>query len=79
MGAVLALGSKVARGALIGNSALLHDKTKTEPNGIYTGVPAKYVRDMDPDSPVRVAIDVYIDSYIENTQSYSKNLKKLRD
>jgi carbonic anhydrase/acetyltransferase-like protein (isoleucine patch superfamily) len=79
MGAVLMLGSKVARGALIGNSALLHDRTKTEPNKIYAGVPAKYVRDMDPSSPVREAIDVYIDSYIENTEFYPTNLKKLRD
>jgi carbonic anhydrase/acetyltransferase-like protein (isoleucine patch superfamily) len=40
MGAVLMLGSKVATGALIANSALLHDKTKTEPYKVYAGIPA---------------------------------------
>lgn len=77
IGAVLMLGSKVAEGALIGNSALLHDKTVTEPYKIYAGVPAKYMRDLTPDDPARKAIDIYIDSYIENTRYYPGNLRAL--
>jgi carbonic anhydrase/acetyltransferase-like protein (isoleucine patch superfamily) len=79
MGAVLMLGSKVARGALIANSALLHNKTVTEPFKVYAGVPAKYMRDIDSTSPARQAIDIYIDSYIENTTFYPENLKEIRD
>ncbi|TFG30645.1 gamma carbonic anhydrase family protein [Candidatus Thorarchaeota archaeon] len=77
MGAVLMLGSKVAEGALIGNCALLHDATITEPYKVYAGVPAKYLRNLDPDDPARKAIDVYIDSYIENAQFYPGNMRVL--
>lgn len=76
MGAVLMLGSKVAEGAMIANSALLHNKMETEPNKIYAGVPAKYMRDLDPESEARKAIDIYIDSYVENTRSYRHELKE---
>ncbi|TET12283.1 MAG: gamma carbonic anhydrase family protein [Candidatus Thorarchaeota archaeon] len=75
MGAVLMLGSKVSEGAMIANSALLHIKTETEPNKIYAGVPAKYMRDLDPEGAARKAIDIYIDSYIENTRTYKNDLK----
>lgn len=77
MGAVLMLGSKVAEGALIGNCALLHDRTVTEPYKVYAGIPAKYMRDLKPDDPARKAIDVYIDSYIENTRFYPGNIRIL--
>jgi carbonic anhydrase/acetyltransferase-like protein (isoleucine patch superfamily) len=79
MGAVLMLGSKVATGALIANSALLHDKTKTEPYKVYAGIPAKYMRDIDSASSARQAIDAYLDSYIENTRIYPTDLKKIKD
>lgn len=79
MGAVLMLGSRVAAGVMIANSALLHSKTKTEPNKIYTGVPAKYMRDLDPTSDARRAIDEYLDTYVANTQSYRKDLRKIED
>jgi len=79
MGAVLMLGSKVAKGVLIANSALLHNKTDTEPNKVYAGVPAKYMRDIDNESPARQAIDVYLDSYVENTAFYPGNLRKIND
>jgi carbonic anhydrase/acetyltransferase-like protein (isoleucine patch superfamily) len=75
MGAVLMLGSRVAEGAMIANSALLHNKTETEPNKIYAGVPAKYMRDLDPEGEARKAIDLYIDSYIENTRRYREDLE----
>lgn len=77
MGAVLMLGSKVADGAMIANSALLHTKTKTESNKIYAGVPAKYMRDLDPEGEARKAIDDYIDSYIENTRTYKEELEEI--
>lgn len=77
MGAVLMLGSKVAEGALIGNCALLHDKTITEPYKVYAGIPAKYLRDLSPDDPARKAIDVYVESYIENAQFYPGNIRVL--
>lgn len=79
MGAVLMLGSKVAEGALIGNSALLHDKTITEPYKVYAGIPAKYMRDIDPDDPARAAIDVYVDSYIKNVEMYRESLRKVKN
>lgn len=76
MGAVLMLGSKVAKGAMIANAALLHNKMETEPNKIYAGVPAKFMRDLDPEGAARKTIDVYIDSYIENTRLYRKELEE---
>ena len=79
MGAVLMLGAKVAEGALIANSALLHNKTETEPFKVYAGVPAKLMKDLRPDDPARKAIDVYIDSYIENTRRYRGSLKRIKD
>ena len=79
MGAVLMLGSKVAEGAMIANSALLHNKTKTEPNKIYAGVPAKYMRDLDPNGEARKAIDIYLDSYTESCGVYKKDLQALDD
>jgi len=79
MAAVLMLGSKVAEGALIANSALLHNKTETEPYKVYAGVPAKYMREIDSTSSARQAIDVYLDSYIENTRTYPSDLKRLKD
>ncbi|MHA3964445.1 MAG: gamma carbonic anhydrase family protein [Candidatus Thorarchaeota archaeon SMTZ1-45] len=79
MGAVLMLGSKVAEGVMIANSALLYNKTKTEPNKIYTGVPAKYMRDLDPTSDARRAIDEYLDTYVANTELYRKDLHKIEE
>jgi carbonic anhydrase/acetyltransferase-like protein (isoleucine patch superfamily) len=79
MGAVLMLGSKVAKGAMIANSALLHSKTKTEPNKIYTGVPAKYMRDLDPSGDARLAIDNYLDTYVESTRTYKEDLQQVQD
>ncbi|MHA1904905.1 MAG: gamma carbonic anhydrase family protein [Candidatus Thorarchaeota archaeon] len=77
MGAVLMSGSKVAKGVLIGNSALLHPKTVTEPNGVYAGVPAKFLRILKSDDPARKAIDDFIESYIKNALTYPDNLKRL--
>ncbi|MFW9833708.1 MAG: gamma carbonic anhydrase family protein [Candidatus Thorarchaeota archaeon] len=79
MGAVLMLGSKVAKGAMIANSALLHTKTKTEPNKIYAGVPAKYMRDLDPSGDARRAIDNYLDTYVESTKTYKEDLQQVRE
>jgi carbonic anhydrase/acetyltransferase-like protein (isoleucine patch superfamily) len=79
MGAVLMLGSKVAQGAMIANSALLHNKTKTEPNKIYAGVPAKYMRDLDPNGEAREAIDIYLEDYIASVKIYSKELREIKD
>ena len=79
MGSVLMLGSKVAKGAMIANSALLHTKTVTEPNKIYAGVPAKYMRDLDPAGEARKAIDIYLDSYVDSTEMYRKDLRKVND
>ncbi|MFX1579502.1 MAG: gamma carbonic anhydrase family protein [Promethearchaeota archaeon] len=79
MGAVLMLGSKVAKGAMIANSALLHSKTKTEPNKIYTGVPAKYMRDLDPSGDARLAIDNYLDTYVESTRTYKEDLQQVQE
>ncbi len=79
MGAVLMLGSKVAEGAMIANSALLHNKTKTEPNKIYAGVPAKYMRNLDPTSDARRAIDEYLDSYVLSAKLYKKELRMIDD
>jgi carbonic anhydrase/acetyltransferase-like protein (isoleucine patch superfamily) len=79
MGAVLMLGSKVAEGALIANAALLHSNTITEPCKIYAGVPAKYMRDIESTSAPRKAIDDYLDSYVDNTITYPKNLRRLKD
>jgi carbonic anhydrase/acetyltransferase-like protein (isoleucine patch superfamily) len=76
MGAVLMLGSEVAKGAMIANAALLHNKTVTEPNKIYAGVPAKYMRDLDPEGDARNAIDIYVDSYVENTNRYPDEMKE---
>ncbi|MFW9806058.1 MAG: gamma carbonic anhydrase family protein [Candidatus Thorarchaeota archaeon] len=76
MGAVLMLGSKVAKGVMIANSALLHSKTVTEPNKIYAGVPAKYMRDFDPEGDARKEIDDYLDSYAESTVIYKTDLKE---
>ena len=79
MGAVLMLGCKVARGAMIANSALLHNKTKTEPNKIYAGVPAKYMRDLNPTGEARKAIDIYLESYTAGTELYKKYLREVED
>ncbi len=79
MGAVLMLGSKVAKGAMIANSALLHNKTQTEPNKIYAGVPAKYMRDLDPTGEARKAIDIYLDDYVESIEMYKKDLRETSD
>jgi carbonic anhydrase/acetyltransferase-like protein (isoleucine patch superfamily) len=75
MGAVLMLGSRVAEGVMIANSALLHNKTKTEPNKIYAGVPAKYMKDLDPASEARQAIEEYLDSYVASIERYMKELR----
>ncbi|MFW9844555.1 MAG: gamma carbonic anhydrase family protein [Candidatus Thorarchaeota archaeon] len=75
MGAVLMLGSKVAEGALIGNCALLHNKTETEPYTVYAGIPAKPMRALGPDDLARKAISIYVDSYVENTKYYPDNLR----
>ena len=79
MGAVLMLGSKVAKGAMIANSALLHNKTQTAPNKIYAGVPAKFLRELDPTGEARKAIDVYLDDYVESIEMYKKDLRETRD
>ncbi|MHA2395218.1 MAG: gamma carbonic anhydrase family protein [Candidatus Thorarchaeota archaeon] len=79
MGAVLMLGSKVAEGAMIANSALLHNKTKTEPYKIYAGVPAAYMRDLDPSGEARKAIDDYLDSYVVLAKLYKKDLRETDD
>ena len=79
MGAVLMLGSRVAKGVMIANSALLHSKTVTDPNKIYAGVPARYLRDMEPSSDARRAIDEYLDTYVENTKTYNSDLRKIED
>ncbi len=79
MGAVLMLGSKVAEGVMIANSALLHNKTLTEPNKIYAGVPAKYMRDLDPEGEARAAIDDYLDTYVANTDVYKRDLREVDD
>ncbi|MFW9788434.1 MAG: gamma carbonic anhydrase family protein [Candidatus Thorarchaeota archaeon] len=76
MGAVLMLGSKVAEGAMIANSALLHNKTKTEPYKIYAGVPAKYLRNLDPEGEARKAIEDYLDTYVANTEVYPNDLRE---
>ena len=75
MGAVLMLGSKVSEGVLIGNCALLHNKTETKPYTVYAGIPAKYMRDFSSDDPARKDIDIYVDSYIENTRIYPDKLR----
>lgn len=75
MGAVLMLGSKVSEGVLIGNCALLHNKTETKPYTIYAGMPARYMRDFGPDDPARKAIEIYVDSYVENAEFYPDNLR----
>jgi len=77
MGAVLMLGSTVAEGAMIANSALLHPKTVTEPYKIYAGVPAKYMRDLDPNGETRHAIEVYLDSYVEHASTYKDDLQEV--
>lgn len=79
MGAVLMLGAKVAKGVLIANSALLHNRTDTEPFKVYAGVPAKLMKDLSPDDPARQAINVYVNSYVENTRRYNQDLKKIKD
>ncbi len=79
MGAVLMLRSTVAKGVLIANSALLHPKTETEPYKIYAGVPAKYIRDLEPDDPVAQAISKYVDEYAKSPAFYQRNLRVLRD
>ncbi len=75
MGAVLMLGSKVSEGVLIGNCALLHNRTETKPYTVYAGIPAKYMRELGPDDPARHAISIYVDSYIENAEFYPDNLR----
>jgi carbonic anhydrase/acetyltransferase-like protein (isoleucine patch superfamily) len=77
MGAVLMLHSVVAKGALIGNAALLHPKTKTEPYKVYAGVPAKYLRDFPHDDPARKAIEKYVDSYVRDALRYPSDLKRI--
>jgi len=77
IGAVLMVGSKVAEGVLIANSALLHPRTKTEPYKIYAGVPAKYLKVFGKDEPARIAINRYLDSYVENTFRYPKELRRI--
>lgn len=79
MGAVLMLGCVVAEGALIGNAALLHPKTVTEPYKVYAGVPARYMRDLAPQDSAREAIDRYVLTYVRNTQRYPTELKRIRD
>lgn len=79
MNAVLMLGTKVAKGAMIANSALLHNKTMTEPNKIYSGIPAKYMRDFDPNSEARKDIDNYVDSYVANAEAYKRDLREVDD
>ncbi|MHA1864847.1 MAG: gamma carbonic anhydrase family protein [Candidatus Thorarchaeota archaeon] len=75
MGAVLMLGSKVSEGVLIGNCALLHNRTETKPYTVYAGVPAKYMREFGRDDPARKAISIYVDSYVENAEFYPDNLR----
>ena len=77
MNAVLMLGSQVAEGVMIANSALLHNKMETEPYKIYAGIPAKYMRDIDPEGAARKAIDEYVDSYIEKTRRYKEGLEEI--
>jgi carbonic anhydrase/acetyltransferase-like protein (isoleucine patch superfamily) len=79
MGAVLMLGSKVAKGVMIANSALLHSKTQTEPNKIYAGVPARYMRELDPTGEARKAIDIYLDDYVESIEMYKTDLSEVSD
>ncbi len=77
MGAVVMLECIVAEGALIANAALLHPKTITEPYKIYAGVPAKYIRDLSRDDPTRIAIEKYVQTYVENTKRYPSGLRRL--
>ena len=77
MGAVLMLHSVVAKGALIGNAALLHPKTITEPYKVYAGVPAKYLRDLGPEDPARKSIEKYVDSYVRDAKRYPSDLRRL--
>ncbi|MFW9909048.1 MAG: gamma carbonic anhydrase family protein [Candidatus Thorarchaeota archaeon] len=78
MGAVVMLECEIAEGVMIANSALLHPKTKTEPYKIYAGVPAKYLRDLTDNDPARRAIDNYLDTYVNNTRRYPKELREIR-
>ncbi|MHA2423622.1 MAG: gamma carbonic anhydrase family protein [Candidatus Thorarchaeota archaeon] len=77
MGAVVMLECIVAEGVLIANSALLHPKTKTDPYKIYAGVPAKYIRDLEPEDPARKAIERYVQTYVSNTTRYPEGLRRL--
>ena len=77
MGAVLMLHGVVAKGPLIGNGALLHPKTITEPYKVYAGVPAKYLRDLEPDDPARKAIEKYVETYVRNTTRYPSELRRI--
>lgn len=77
MGTVVMLECIVAEGALIGNAALLHPKTITEPYKVYAGVPAKYLRDLKPDDPAKKAIEDYVESYIRDASRYPSDLRRL--
>ncbi|MCK5151259.1 MAG: gamma carbonic anhydrase family protein [Candidatus Thorarchaeota archaeon] len=77
MGAVVMLECIIAEGALIANAALLHPKTITEPYKIYAGVPAKYIRNLGPDDPARIAIEKYVQTYVGNTERYPSGLRRL--
>lgn len=41
---VVLMGSQVPDGAIIGTQSLVNQKSELEPNGIYAGIPVKFIR-----------------------------------
>lgn len=48
MGAVVLDGAVIGEGAIVAAQALVLSKTQVEPYSIYAGVPAKFVKNVDP-------------------------------
>jgi len=48
MGSTVMDNSEIGEGAIVAANALIMEKTVVEPNSIYAGVPAKFVKTVDP-------------------------------
>ncbi|MBB3188214.1 gamma carbonic anhydrase family protein [Microbacter margulisiae] len=54
MGATVLDYAEVGEGAIVAANALVLSKTKIEPNTIWAGVPAKFVKEMDKEQSVEI-------------------------
>ncbi len=70
IGAIILDHAVIGENSIIAAGALVKDSTIVEPNSIYAGVPARKIKDIDPDQ-TREMIDKIANNYLFYSKWYS--------